>query len=209
MSFFSLSRRKIAEQILVGEGVYLRPALQRDFESWRDLRADSRAFLKPWEPRWPADDLTRSGYRRRLLRQDRDRQDDQAYTFLLFREDDHALLGGLTLGNVRRGVAQCGTLGYWMGELHAGHGYMSKGVRAALRHAFGELRLHRVEAACAPHNERSRRLLEQLGFQHEGFARAYLLIDGAWQDHLLFGLLEGDFKQRSPGREIPPSVANI
>ena len=101
--------------------------MQRDFENWRELRAESRAFLKPWEPRWPADDLTRAGFRRRLLRQDRDRLEDQAYAFLLFREEDHALLGGLTLGNVRRGVAQCGTLGYWMGEPFAGQGYMSKG----------------------------------------------------------------------------------
>jgi len=195
MSFFTLSRRKPAELLVPGEGVYLRPALHRDFEEWRDLRADSRAFLKPWEPRWPADDLTRAGFRRRLLRQDRDRQDDQAYTFLLFREQDHALLGGLTVGNIRRGVAQCGTLGYWMGAPFAGQGFMSLGVRAALRHAFTDLRLHRIEAACAPHNERSRRLLEHLGFQHEGFARAYLLIDGAWQDHLLFGLLESDFSR--------------
>jgi len=198
MSFFSLSRRKPSEMVIPGEGVYLRPALSRDFEQWRELRACSRAFLKPWEPRWPADDLTRVGFRRRLIRQDRDRLDDQAYTFLLFREDDHALLGGLTLGNIRRGVAQCGTLGYWMGEPFAGQGYMSKGVAAALRHAFNDLRLHRVEAACAPHNDRSRRLLERLGFQHEGFARAYLLIDGAWQDHLLFGLLESDLAGAAP-----------
>jgi ribosomal-protein-alanine N-acetyltransferase len=198
MSFFSLSRRKTPEQVVVGEGVYLRAAVYRDFDAWRDLRAVSRAFLKPWEPRWPSDDLTRAGFRRRLLRQSRDRTDDQAYSFLLFREGDHALLGGLTLGNVRRGVAQCGTLGYWMGEPFAGQGYMSKGVRAALRHGFVDLRLHRVEAACAPHNERSRRLLERLGFHQEGFARAYLLIDGAWQDHLLFGLLDDDFLGPKP-----------
>jgi len=200
MSFFSLTRRKAAETVISGDGVYLRAAMQRDYEPWRALRAESRAFLKPWEPRWPADDLTRAGYRRRLLRQDRDRQDDQSYSFLMFREHDHALLGGLTLGNVRRGVAQCATLGYWMGEPFAGQGFMSRGVRAALRHAFVDLRLHRVEAACAPHNERSRRLLERIGFEHEGFARAYLLIDGAWQDHLLFGLLQDDFLETSADR---------
>lgn len=193
MSIFLLSRRKSSEPVIPGEGVYLRAAVSRDFEPWRELRENSRAFLKPWEPRWPVDDLTRVGFRRRLLRQNRDRLEDQAYAFLLFREEDDALLGGLTVGNVRRGVAQCGTLGYWMGEPFAGQGYMPKGVRAALRYAFLDLRLHRVEAACAPHNERSRRLLERLGFQHEGFARAYLLIDGAWQDHLLFGLLDSDF----------------
>jgi ribosomal-protein-alanine N-acetyltransferase len=202
---FLLPRRKSADPVIPGEGVYLRAAAGRDFEPWRELRAVSRAFLKPWEPRWPSDDLTRAGFRRRLLRQSRDRMDDLAYAFLLFREQDDALLGGLTLGNVRRGVAQCGTLGYWMGEPFAGRGYMTKGVRAALRYGFGDLRLHRVEAACAPHNERSRRLLERLGFRHEGYARAYLLIDGAWQDHLLFALLDGDFlgpAQRAP-KETP------
>ncbi len=193
MNLFSLSRRKPADPVLHGDGLYLRGARSRDFEAWRDLRAASRIFLKPWEPRWPADDLTRAGFRRRLARQDRDRLDDEAYAFLLFRESDDALLGGLTLGNIRRGVAQCGTLGYWMGEAFAGQGHMAGAVKILLRYAFLDLRLHRVEAACAPENERSRRLLERLGFQREGFARAYLLIDGAWQDHLLFAMLDGDF----------------
>ena len=114
------------------------------------------------------------------------------------RAGDDELLGGVTLGNLRRGVAQCATLGYWMGEKHAGHGFMGKAVRALLRHVFVDMRLHRVEAACAPNNERSRRLLEKLGFHREGFARAYLLIDGAWQDHLLFAILESDFLREEP-----------
>ena len=111
----------------------------------------------------------------------------------------------MTLGNVRRGVAQCGTLGYWMGEKYAGQGYMAKAVRALLRHAFLEMGLHRIEAACAPDNERSRRLLERLGFQREGYARAYLLIDGAWQDHLLFAMLERRFFARGRSAEAPPT----
>ena len=119
---------------------------------------------------------------------------------MIFRTPDDALLGGITLGNMRRGVAQCGTLGYWMGEKYAGKGLMTKAARALLRHAFLEMGLHRVEAACAPENERSRRLLERLGFEREGFARAYLLIDGAWQDHLLFAMLERNFlREDKPG----------
>ena len=102
------------------------------------------------------------------------------------------LMGGLTLGQVRRGVAQTTTLGYWMGKPHAGKGYMAKAVRAAAGFAFQTLRLHRIEAACLPHNTASIRLLEGVGFTREGYARAYLKINGVWQDHVLYGLLEND-----------------
>ncbi len=192
-NLFGFARKKPSSGRIDGEGVYLRPAVMGDFEPWRRLRGASRAFLTPWEPTWPPDDLTRPAFQRRILRHDDERARDEAYSFLIFRAADDALLGGITLGNLRRGVAQCGTLGYWMGENHAGQGFMAKAARALLRHAFVDMRLHRVEAACAPNNERSRRLLERLGFQREGYARAYLLIDGAWQDHLLFAMLESDF----------------
>jgi [ribosomal protein S5]-alanine N-acetyltransferase len=199
MNLFGFPRKKLGSDRIDGDGLYLRAPLAGDFEQWRLLRGASRAFLTPWEPTWPLDDLTKPAFQRRLLRQDRERLEDESYGFLIFRERDNALVGGVTLGNVRRGVAQCATLGYWMGEKFAGQGYMTKAVCALLRHAFLEMRLHRVEAACAPTNERSRRLLERLGFQREGFARAYLLIDGAWQDHLLFAMLERDFlRQERP-----------
>ena len=117
---------------------------------------------------------------------------DEAYPFLIFRAQDGALLGGLTLGQVRRGVSQTATLGYWMGEPFAGRGYMARAVRAALSYAFANLRFHRVEAACLPHNMRSIRLLEGAGFRREGLARAYLRINGVWQDHVLFARLDSD-----------------
>ncbi len=206
MNLFGFSRKKTSSGRIDGEGLYLRPALMGDFDAWRLLRGESRAFLTPWEPTWPLDDLTRSAFHRRVLRQDRERAQDEAYAYLIFRTTDDALLGGLTLGNLRRGVAQCGTLGYWMGEKYAGKGFMTKAARALLRHAFLEMGLHRVEAACAPDNERSRRLLERLGFQREGFARAYLLIDGAWQDHFLFAMLEGDFLRENKAESATPKV---
>jgi ribosomal-protein-alanine N-acetyltransferase len=201
MDLFHLPRKKTPASRIDGEGLYLRPAKSGDFDQWRQLRSASRSFLTPWEPTWPLDDLTKAAFQRRLARQDRERLEDLAYGYLIFRAKDDELLGGLTLGNVRRGVAQCATLGYWIGEKHAGQRLMGKAVRAVLRHAFLEMRLHRIEAACAPNNERSRRLLESLGFQREGFARAYLLIDGAWQDHLLFAMLERDFMRDAEAEE--------
>src|SRR5215207_1351657 len=114
------------------EGVILRTPQMGDYEAWAELRQASRSFLKPWEPTWPADDLTRAAFRRRLKRYTLELEGDQAYPFFLFRERDSVLIGGLNLSNVRRGVAQACSMGYWMGARHAGKGYMSAGVRAVL-----------------------------------------------------------------------------
>ena len=91
---------------------------------------------------------------------------------------DHALVGGLTLANIRRGVAQAGSLGYWIGEPFARRGLMTGAVRALVPFAFGSLRLHRLEAACIPSNAASIRLLEKTGFVREGYAREYLASTG-------------------------------
>ncbi len=181
---------------LRGDGVWLRAPVAADFEEWADLRSRSRAFLKPWEPVWPQDDLTRAAFRRRLRRYAEERRLDTAYSFFLFANASGELLGGVTISNIRRSVAQTGTMGYWMGEAHAGKGHMTAGVRALVPHAFGAMRLRRLEAACLPHNAASVRLLEKVGFTKEGYAREYLCIDGVWQDHLLFALLRGDANGR-------------
>lgn len=199
MALFGIGANSEEVNFIRGDGFYLRPGEMRDHQQWADLRERSRAFLEPWEPVWPADDLTRPAFRRRLRRNTDEIERDEAYPFFLFRESDHALMGGLTLGQIRRGVAQAATLGYWMGVQYAGKGYMSQAVRATVAHAFGPMRLHRVEAACIPTNTASAKLLERCGFIREGYARAYLRINGAWQDHILFALLSTDpILQRRP-----------
>ncbi|MGD9981063.1 MAG: GNAT family N-acetyltransferase [Hyphomonadaceae bacterium] len=172
-----------------GEGVYLRAPELRDYQEWADLREASRNFLTPWEPTWAQDETSRGSYRYKLRRYTEDARDDKAHALFVFREDDDALLGGVTLSNIRRGVAQAASLGYWAGKAHAGNGYTTAAVRAVVRYAFEDLNLHRVEAACQPDNIPSRRVLEKCGFTQEGVARAYLKINGQWRDHLLFGIV--------------------
>jgi [ribosomal protein S5]-alanine N-acetyltransferase len=192
LALFRLGAPSEISSFVRGEGVFLRPPEPRDYEAWSDLREKSRAFLTPWEPTWPGDDLTRTSFRRRLRRNLQEMTNDEAYPFFIFRDDDDRLVGGLTLGQVKRGVAQSATLGYWMGMPYAGKGLMSRAVRAMTGYAFTSLRLHRIEAACLPHNAVSIHLLERVGFKREGLARAYLRINGLWQDHLLYALLETD-----------------
>jgi len=192
MAFFRTVSFSEPLPIVEGDGVYLRAPQMSDYSEWTTLREASRAFLTPWEPTWPSDDLSRSAFRRRLRRYTEDQRADTSYAFFLFRKSDDALVGGLTLANIRRGVAQAGSLGYWVGEPFARRGLMTGALHGLVPFAFGSLRLHRLEAACIPSNGASIRLLEKTGFAREGYAREYLCINGLWQDHLLFGRLDGD-----------------
>ena len=133
-------------------------------------------------------------YRARLSRYAEDWRTDQGYNFFIFSHDDDALAGGVGLSNLRRGVAETASLGYWIGEPFARQRYMSAALPLVLDFAFDRLRLHRVEAACLPTNVPSRALLLRTGFQQEGYARNYLLIDGKWQDHVLFAILREDWR---------------
>ena len=183
---------------LAGQRTLLRSPERRDWGPWAELRGASRDFLTPWEPSWSNDALSRGAFNRRLARYALDWRSDQGYSFLLFRLEDGALLGGIGLTNVRRGVAETASLGYWIGKAHARKGYMSEGLQLVLAFAFQRARLHRVEAACLPHNDASRRVLTKTGFREEGAAKAYLCIDGRWQDHILFGLLREEWAPLNP-----------
>lgn len=169
--------------------VMLRVPEMGDHQEWAKLRLASREFLSPWEPVWPANDLTRGAFRSRIRQYLRDIDDDAAYPYFIFEAGGSELKGAITLSNVRRGVAQAGTLGYWIGAPYARQGFMTAALRLMLGFAFQHLSLHRVEAACLPHNDASAALLRRCGFEHEGLARAYLKIGGEWRDHQLFAKL--------------------
>lgn len=177
--------------IVRGTNVYLRPPHRRDFREWAALRHASRDFLQPWEPVWADDELSLAAFRGRIRRAKADAQDGTAHVFLIFRQSDHALMGGIAIGNIRHGVSLSGQIGYWMGAAYAGKGFMQDAVLAVVDHGFDRLGLHRLEAACIPGNARSVRVLEKTGFAREGLLKSYLKINGQWQDHLLFARISG------------------
>jgi [ribosomal protein S5]-alanine N-acetyltransferase len=130
---------------LEGDRTLLRPPQIRDWSAWAKVREESRAFLEPWEPSWPADSLSRAAFQRRLRRTAQEWRDDDGYGFLIFERQEGRLAGGITLSNVRRGVAQMGTVGYWIGARHARRGLTSEATALLLDFAFGQLGLHRVD----------------------------------------------------------------
>ena len=147
------------------ERMTLRLPQHTDFRAWSELRRQSAWFLTPWEPTWSEDHLTRRAFTNRVSWAARCFKADTALPLFIFRTDDSAFLGAITLDNIRRGPAQAGTLGYWVGAPFTRQGYMREAIGAVVTHAFIHMDLSRIEAACLPENEASRGVLERAGFK--------------------------------------------
>jgi [ribosomal protein S5]-alanine N-acetyltransferase len=179
------------------ERLTLRPPQHTDFRAWTALRRESAGFLIQWEPVWSADHLTRRAFTNRVYWSERSVDDGTALPLFLIRREDATLLGAITLDNIRRGPAQAGTAGYWIGAPHARQGFMREAILALVHHAFTSIDLSRIEAACLPENTASRGLLEKTGFKYEGVAQSYLQIAGRWRNHVLYANLRGDRRGRA------------
>jgi len=188
---WSLKNQKtvITVPIFQGTRVMLRPPRLEDYNKWRQVRAYNQSFLKPFEPQWPKDCLTENFFKRRLARQKKEMLGGRGAFFLIFLKETDEIVGGINLNNIQLGAARNASLGYWLVEDKQGQGYMFEAAELAIKYAFDDLKLHRLHAACLPDNDRSARLLLKLGFEEEGFAKQYLKINGKWQDHRLFGLV--------------------
>ncbi len=187
-------RRKVQ---LETERLTLRPPMHGDYRAWAALRRDSSDFLTRWEPTWAPDHLSRKAFTNRVYWAQRSVSSGSALPLFLIRREDRMLLGAITLDNIRRGPAQAGTTGYWIGAPFARMGYMREAVTAVVHHAFHTLDLSRIEAGCLPENTPSRRLLERCGYKYEGVAQSYLQIDGRWRNHVLYANLRSDRRGRT------------
>ena len=182
-------RRKVRIET---ERLTLRPPVHGDFRSWTALRQASFDFLSPWEPAWAKDHLSRRSFANRVYWAQRSINSGTAVPLFLIRREDDTLLGAITLDNIRRGPAQAGTTGYWIGADFARQGYMREAIQGLVHHAFHALDLSRIEAGCLPENAPSRSLLEKCGYKYEGVAQSYLQIDGRWRNHVLYANLRND-----------------
>ena len=189
-----LRRRRVRIET---ERMTLRLPAHSDFRDWSSLREESREFLKPWEPVWSADHLTRKAFTNRVYWAQRAHSGGTALPLFLIRRSDEVLLGAVTIDNIRRGPAQAATIGYWIGAPHARQGYMAEALRAAIHHCFNALDLSRLESACLPENAASRGVLEKCGYKYEGVAQSYLQINGRWRNHVLYANLRGDRRGRT------------
>jgi len=178
--------------ILTTERLCLRAPRLDDQPAWSALRASSREFLQPWEPRWPNDHLSRGAFKRRIRWANTEASAERAFAFLIFDRQENTLVGGITVSNIRRGPSRSASLGYWVGEPHARQGYMRDAIECIAEFAFDSLNLVRLEAACLENNVASRALVERCGFQVEGVVRGYLEVNGTVRDHVLYSRLSQD-----------------
>ncbi|MCB2115327.1 MAG: GNAT family N-acetyltransferase [Rhodobacteraceae bacterium] len=179
------------------ERMTLRLPTHADYRAWSTLRETSREFLRPWEPSWSADHLTRKAFTNRVYWASRAFSGGTAMPLFLMRREDETFLGAVTVDNIRRGPAQAATIGYWVGAPFARQGYMAEALRAVIHHCFAELDLSRLESACLPENAASRGVLEKCGYKYEGVAQSYLQINGRWRNHVLYANLRGDRRGRT------------
>jgi ribosomal-protein-alanine N-acetyltransferase len=183
---------------LHGRRVLLRPLTTADFAEWQAVRRRNRDWLTKWEPVASpgAPDVVEDSkaFAARCGARERERQLGTGFAFGIFVADRFA--GEMNLSNVSRGAMQSCTVGYWIDEALAGQGYVPEALVVALRFAFEDLGLHRVEIGIIPRNHASRRVVEKLGIREEGLAQRFLQINGVWEDHLRYGITVEEWSDR-------------
>jgi ribosomal-protein-alanine N-acetyltransferase len=184
---------------LYGRRVVLRPLVPQDFNAWSEVRRRNGEWLTLWEPlrlpHHPDPETNREVFAARCGSRDRERLAGSQYAFGIF--IDGAFAGELNLNNVVRGAMQSATIGYWIDRARAGRSFMSESIVVLAQFAFEELNLHRLEICIIPRNSNSRRVVEKLGIREEGIAQRFLEINGAWEDHMRFGLTIEEWNDRS------------
>jgi [ribosomal protein S5]-alanine N-acetyltransferase len=174
-----------------GPTVHLRPPRMADLREFLTAVRQSRNLHRGWvsPPSSPA------SFRAYL---NRTKQDDFR-AFLACNQETGAIAGVITVSQIYRGPFQSAYLGFYAMEGHQGHGLMREALGLTLRAAFGQLKLHRLEANVQPANARSIALVKSLGFRLEGFSPLYLKIAGRWRDHERWAILREQFERTSGG----------
>jgi ribosomal-protein-alanine N-acetyltransferase len=175
--------------LIKGQQVYLRAYESDDGQDLLDLRLRNQDFFTPWEPRPILEPpKTLEAQRRAIEEMQLQANRDVSYSYGIFAVGDDRLVGQIRLTQVFRGALQRAIVGYFVDEAENMKGYATEALKLALRIAFDELKLHRVEAGAMPRNLGSNRVLVKAGMRPEGYAPLYLQIAGVWEDHNLYAL---------------------
>ena len=192
----------LARAVATGQRIFLRPPTRRDENEFVATMHRSRRHFARWGR--PPDEPAK--YRKWLA----DRSEHKL-GFLICRRDDGTIMGQVSLGNIVRGLFQNAYTGYYVAQPYEGHGYVMEALRLVLRHAFRDLKLHRVEANIQPENARSKRLARRCGFRKEGYSPRFLKMGGRWRDHERWAITVEDWRAdrtRAHGRRPDQTGTN-
>ena len=183
---------------LWGKRLELRPLTPADFDAWGEVRGRNGEWLTKWEPQslsgLPDPTTDRLAFVARCGARDRERQMGTGFGFGLFVDDRFS--GEVNVSSIQRGPFQNAYVGYWIDQAMAGNGYTPEAVVVALRFAFEDLGLHRVQVSVIPRNRSSHRVVEKLALRNEGTALRYLEINGVWEDHVRYAITAEEWTQR-------------
>lgn len=183
---------------LVGRRLLMRPLVADDYPQWREVRTVNEEWLTKWEPQRVAGQpdvvQSRQAFSSRCAARQRERQLGTGYGFGIF--VDNQLAGEMNVSAIQRGPFQNAYVGYWIDERLAGQEYTPEALVVAMRFAFEDLRLHRLQISIIPRNKPSRRVVEKLGIRLEGMAEKYLEINGNWEDHMRYAITIEEWSER-------------
>ena len=181
---------------LYTERCFLRLPEINDYTSWVNIRKANEKFLARWEPERDKNFYSLRLFKARVKWSIVNFKKKKIIHAFVFNREGNILIGAITLDNIRHGASHSCSIGYWIGEKYARHGFMSEVLKSVIFFAFNKFDLSRIEAATLPENAASRALLEKLGFKYEGVAQSYLKIAGRWRNHIIYSLLRSDRRGR-------------
>ncbi|MCM3629156.1 GNAT family N-acetyltransferase [Paenibacillus glycanilyticus] len=162
----------------------------KDAEDLLDIQIRNKELFQKYSPAFPDDFYTLAAKKQFIQDAVKEREEDKKYNFGIFLRENDRLIGDVTLFHLQRGPLQKCLIGYALDAVHSGKGYATEAVKLAVEYAFQQLKLHRIEAGAMPRNGGSMRVLEKAGFQKEGIERKGVKINGVWEDHQIFSIIE-------------------
>ncbi|KZE69213.1 alanine acetyltransferase [Fictibacillus phosphorivorans] len=179
--------------MIKGARIYIDHLKTKDVYSVFDLEIKNKPFFSQFAPNRDSDFYTLEGQMNRIQKMEENREKDIGYSFGIFLQDTHELIGQVGFFKVERGPAQKGMIGYSLDQAFNGNGYMTEALELMVNYGFNELKFHRIEAEVMPHNIGSIKILEKTGFHKEGIARQNVMINGKWEDHQVLALINPNY----------------
>ncbi|MBZ0204501.1 MAG: GNAT family N-acetyltransferase [Ignavibacteria bacterium] len=166
-----------------------------DAEIFSDFLLRNKEFFRFSGPVYEKEYDSLEYHRRMLERSQTESLDGRHYKFGVYKNEDRSrIIGSVALSNIAMGNFRSCFLGYRIDERENSKGYATEAIKRVIEFAFLNLKLHRIEANIMPRNKTSIRVVENLGFTFEGESKKYLQINGVWEDHMHFVLLNRDIE---------------
>ena len=175
--------------MLTATNIYIRPLTLNDAPELLHIEEKNKALFDLYSPTRPENYLTLERQQELITRWEENATNDKEYRFGIFLLENDRLIGTIGLFQVTRFIRECAIFGYSLDEDYHGKGYTTEAAKLVVDFAFNTLHLHRLEAGVMPVNVGSIRVLEKAGFHNEGLAHKNIKINGKWEDHYSFAIV--------------------